>query len=299
MAQLSEEKDHLLDSEEGSVPQGPVAFNLHIRWQLPVAVALLLAAGAATVALMGPHKDHNRETAALDSLEQFYTATATCYAYTGGTCTVTGRCNADRNSVCRRQGVFTVKKKCVCEGGCVGHDGICQSAVANQLVATEFTLTNYKYSSYLMYFQSLSAFGQLKLTNSLKMLNLGKDKLALYQLPSSRNVTARFFLNSVAFPGSVARFARRTGVVSRYGVYATDLTKNYGPDALALSVCWNAEKNAMMFGNVDGTVWAYAKHLTWLVYGYKDTTRSAVGDGGLWKPNPMFTAAQIAMLPAC
>lgn len=299
MVQFPVEEDHLLDSEEGDVP-APAACSLRGRWQLPAAVALLLATGAAAVALAGPRSGRSREVAALDGLEQLYTATATCYAYTGGTCTVTGTCSSKRNAACRRQGTFTIEKKCVCEGGCAGPDGVCRSAVTNKLVATGVSLTNYKYSSFTMYFQGLSVFGQLKLTNAMEILNLGKDKFALYQLPGAPNATAKFFLNSVAFPGQVARMARtKTSLTSSWAAFATDLTDDQGPDALALSVCWNAKMKAMMFGNMDGSVWAYSKHGTWLVYGYQSTKKSAVGNGGLWKPSPMFTAAQIAMLPAC
>jgi len=291
MAHLTLEKDQLLYSEESDVPPPPVASSLRARWRLLASVTLLLASSLAAVAFTGLPSGRGPERAALESAEALYAASATCYAYTGKTCTV-GSCAKGRNASCRQKG-------CVCEGSCTDHEGVCWADVTNKRVATDFYLTNYYFNSYDMYFQSASIFGQLKITASSKFFNSGKDVLTLYKLPHAPNKEAKFFLNSVKFTNEVAVLdsAGAAAWVASHGMFAVSLDDNHGPDALALSVCWNAGKTAMMLGSVDGTVWAYAKHGTWFVYGWEG--KQDVGDGGLWQPHPMFTKAQIAMLPAC
>jgi len=292
MAAMEEERV-LLDSAE----QAPALAPLRKRWWWPLTVVgvVLVATALEVLALRSGRPTNEIAVGGVQGLSAAYTATATCYGFTGGTCSVTGSCDAGRNAVCRKDLGLSVKSKCICEGGCVSPSGICNSAVTNTLVATMFTLTNMKFSSYTLYFQSLTVLGQLKVTRALSALNFGKDKLALYRFPNS----SKFLVNSVAFPGEVAQLAK-TGVTAftKWGAYAVDLTAGKAPGEIAFTVCWNSEKSAMMFGDAKGQVWAYAKRLTWYVYGYEGS-KSVVGDAGLWKPYPMLTPQQIAMLSAC
>jgi len=219
-----------------------------------------------------------------------YAASQTCYGFTGGTCK-SKSCDGYRNAAC-------VSGQCVCEGSCAGADGSCYTGKTNTMVAVEFTLTNVKFSKYSMYFQGVSAFGQLKTTNAYSLLNLGKDKFSLYKMPGNASMS-RFLLGSEAYPDKVARIGFTTGTaVHPTGFYSTDLQDGKGPDKLGVSACYNAAKKALMFGRSDGVYWAYLTRGTWLVYGYKGD-QSSVGDGGLWTPTPAFTQSQIAMLPKC
>lgn len=219
-----------------------------------------------------------------------YAASLTCYSFTGGTCSV-NNCDAARGAICR-------SGECICEAGCAGPDGKCHIGESNVLVAADFTLTNVNWPKYNMYFQGLSVFGQMKTTRAWSVLNLQKDKFSLVKMAGPANGT-RFMLGSVAFPMQVARIASTAGTaISGHGLYATDLLKGKGPDQLALSVCWHNAKGALMFGDKQGTYWAYIKRGTWLVYG-SSSQRCDVGDSGLWTPSPAFSGEQIAMLPAC
>merc|ERR1719330_1659772 len=122
-----------------------------------------------------------------------YAATQTCYGYTGGSCSLEN-CDPTRKATC-------TNGLCVCEAACAGSDGTCYAGQSNTLVATDFTLTNVKWPKYSMYFQGMSAFGQLKTTKAYSVLNLGKDKFSLYKMPGNKSRhDSRFFLGSVKWP---------------------------------------------------------------------------------------------------
>merc|ERR1719220_1844802 len=224
-------------------------------------------------------------------------ASQTCYGYTGGTCHV-GECAGERNAKCH-------KGKCVCEAACASASGQCWTGQSNTLMATGFTLTNVKWPKYRMYFQQVSAFGQLKTTKGFSALSLGKDRFSLYKLPGNTSpYNSRFFLGSVKWKSRVARIAHTTGTaVSGHAFYSTNLADGKSPDELALFVCYNKAKGALLFGRTDGKYWAYLKHGSWLVYAYEGAlwngTVKGLGDGGLWKPNPPLDPVQMSQIGPC
>merc|ERR550525_2328357 len=79
----------------------------------------------------------------------------------------------------------------------------------------------------------------------------------------------------------------KTGLtgISKYGFYSDSLKDSKSPAQLALSVCYNEQKKALMIGNADWSRIVYVHKGSWLVYGYGGSF-GAVGDGGLWTPNP-------------
>jgi len=231
------------------------------------------------------------ELQGMSMVDESSTASQTCYDFTGYTC-YTEDCQGERNAVCRNQ-------HCVCEASCAGSDGKCYVGQTNVQVAASFTLTNVKWPKYSMYFQQVSATGQLKTTDAYSILNLGTDKFSLFKLPGN---TSKFFLGSVAYPTKVARIAATAGTaVSLFGLYSTDVSQGFSPDRLALSVCYDHAKAALMFGSYSGTWWAFIHHGSWLVYATpaEKSSLASVGDGGLWTPSPPFDQSQIAMLPKC
>lgn len=256
--------------------------------------------GAAVVALAA-HAVSRRSADAADehvvaeelqglAMYSSYAASLSCYSYTGGSCSLE-TCDVSRSATCQNG-------KCVCEAACAGPDGMCHRGETNALVATDFTLANVYWPKYSMYFQGESAFGQMKTTSAFEWMNLGKDKFSLYRMPGPRN-TSRFLLGSNAFPTEVARIAPTAGTAfSGHGLYATDLSKGKGPDALAVSVCYDQSNQAIMLGDTGGKYWAYVHRRSWLVYG-TSSERCKVGSHGLWKPTPEFSKDQISMLPKC
>lgn len=256
------------DEEAGGIADGPEEVDLDGADEAPAA-----AEDLQRISMAGMHAP--------------YTATQSCYGYTGATC-YWNDCNADRKAVCR-------SRRCVCEGSCAGPDGQCHSGKANAAVAKDFRLTNVKWPKYSMYFQGVSVIGQLKTTNSYKILNLGKDKFSLFKLPGNNS---RFFLGSAKYRDKVARVESITvSSFSRHGFFSTDLASKESPEELALSVCYNHAKKGLMFGSSDGKYWAALRSGSWLVYAY--SLEKGVGDGGLWTPTPAFDKSQIAMLQSC
>jgi len=256
---------------------------------LVLTVALVSLAVVAILGATGPLHAALRDDQELGSN---FVRSQTCYGFTGGTCALSD-CNADRGAKCSGG-------ECICETGCAGADSKCHNGVSNDLVASGFILVNAKWTKYAMYFQGLSAFGQLKTTKAMTWMNLGKDRFSLYRLPGNLS-SPKFLVGSVAYPEQVAYIGSTTGTaVSGHGLYAADLDDRHpvGPDRLACSVCYEASKKAIMIGDRDGKYWAYVHHLTWLVYG-SSSSRNEVGDGGLWVPDPPLEADEIAKLPKC
>jgi len=131
------------------------------------------------------------------------------------------------------------------------------------------------------------------------MFNNGKDYFNLYKMAGPQGGKPKYILQSSAWANTVARIASTTGTsFSSKGFYATDLDAAYGPDKIALSVCYSHTHKALAFGNDAGDVWAYVHKGSWLVYGYKGSRKDA-GDGALWQPDPPFTAEEFDKIPDC
>jgi len=212
-----------------------------------------------------------------------------CYTYTGRSCSLE-ECDVSRGATCSMN-------KCVCEGACAGADGRCYRGVPNQPVATSFTLTNVYWPRYSMYFLGANLLGQLKTTAAYSWLNVGKDQFNLYKLPGASNQT-RFLLGSGSFISEVAHVATMGSEPEDQGLVSVDLSEGRSPDEIAATVCWHAEKGAIMIGNKVGNRWAYIHRHSWLVFASAEE-RCKVGAAGLWTPMPPFTAQQSDMLPAC
>lgn len=214
-----------------------------------------------------------------------------CYTYTGRSCSLE-ECDVSRGATCSMN-------KCVCEAACAGADGKCYIGVQNQPVATSFTLTNVYWPRYSMYFLGANVLGQMKTTAAYSWLNIGKDKFNLYKLPGPANQT-RFLLGSGPFLSQVAHISERMDSSSQEKgeLVAADLSEGRSPDDIAATVCWHAEKGAIMIGNKVGTRWAYIHRHSWMVFA-SSAARCKVGAAGLWSPTPPLTAQQIDMMPAC
>lgn len=211
-----------------------------------------------------------------------------CYAYTGGSCTISS-CDASRNAICSH-------RRCVCDLGCSGPDGKCYKGHKNLLIAKDFTLKNLKWPKYSMYMQKFSGFGQLKVTDAWSWENMGHDKFSLYQLPGSLNGKQKFFLASHSWQGYVTRIAKTTGTaLELHGFYQAELEDEYNPEAIALTVCMRTSPpGSIMIGSSDKSpIWAYIKHGSWLVFGYEHGDPAS---GGYWMPEPKIPHG---ILPTC
>mmetsp|Transcript_103151 Transcript_103151/g.300831 ORF Transcript_103151/g.300831 Transcript_103151/m.300831 type:complete len:300 (-) Transcript_103151:62-961(-) len=217
--------------------------------------------------------------------------TTACYGFTGGTC-LTQQCNADRGASCQRG-------MCVCpEGECTDADGICHKQT-NVEVAGEFRLYNAKYSKYKMYFQRVSAFGQIKSTAMPPWTNMGQDVFRLYRVPGS---TTAFILGSNKWHNSVVAMRPTTGTAvspfAAFSVKINTMTIPWNPDTLMLQVCSlrrQSYPDYVMIGSLGAhglPVWAYLHHGSWFVYG----SVTGPGMGGYWRPDPPLPEG---MLPDC
>merc|ERR1712150_151152 len=152
------------------------------------------------------------------------------------------------------------------------------------------------WSSYAMYTQASSTHGQIATTK----WGFGglKYQFNLHKFVGN-DAKPHFLMTSSQWPDHANYFAK-TGItaVQKYGFYSVRLTDSKGPDELAVSVCYNRHKDAISIGTKDWSHTAYAKHGTWLVYGYGGTF-GGVGDSGLWTVEPKLTEWEKNMLPAC
>lgn len=263
------------------------------KWVLPVAAAVLLGVvGIVSVAHTGqPNDAEFLELQGKSLTGPSYAATQSCYGYAGETCLLSN-CTKGKNSQC-------VSRSCICEASCAGADGVCYAGKVNELVATEFTLANAYWPKYTMYFQKVSAFGQLKTTNAYSWMNMGRDKFNLYRMPAKRGEEHKFFLGSGSYVDKVARIGLTTGTsISTRGLYSTDVGAGKKPADLAVSVCYEKSKAAIMIGDAKGSWWAYVHRGSWLVYG-SSAKQEKVGEGGMWKPDPPLTPEAIKMIPKC
>jgi len=206
----------------------------------------------------------------------------TCYGYTGGSCSVKS-CSAERKSTC--SGGY-----CTCAGGCSGPNGTCYMS-QNTKVAESFELANVKYSKYYMYMQSMSTFGQMKVSNS--YFGVGGAKFSLYKLPGTSDGQPKFFLGSSKWTSSVAAFSGTTN-----GLYSTSLEKKYGVDDLAVTVCARTDNTIMIGANEKSSVtgkaiWAYVSKVSKDVKGYN---MGDPGKSGYWTSKPPLPANSV---PAC
>merc|ERR1712087_108851 len=119
--------------------------------------------------------------------------------------------------------------------------GTCVTGHTNAVLKSDFTLTNVEWPKYNMYFQSTSAFGQLKTTDVYSWMNNGKDKFTLHKLVGSTKRAPAFLLGSFRWPQTVARMALTTGtaIAHTHAVYATGLNKDKPIEDLALYACYN------------------------------------------------------------
>lgn len=283
----SEENGLIADVEE------PVMVRSRGRWHLPLTL-LGVTAAIAVVTFSATSKAAAGASVVVPRGLLFggasIPASISCYPYTGGSCSLQN-CDVRRGGTCQ-------DNKCVCEAACAGSDGKCHKGKTNTVVATDFTLTNVYWPRYSMFFEGVSAMGQLKTTNAYSWMNMGKDKFSFYRLPGPSNET-RFLLGSVAYPSEAARVASTSGTaISGQGLDAIDLSDAVSLDKLAVSACYDKAKSAVMVGDKAGETWAYVHRGSWLVYG-SSAQRCKVGERGLWTPFPAFTAEQISMLPAC
>jgi hypothetical protein len=223
--------------------------------------------------------------ASTNDVQKLYEAQQGCYAYTGGSC-MTSACDPSRKASCQ-------SKSCVCMAGCSGPNGTCFSGQTNLVVAAAITLKSKAWPSYAMYVQASSTFGQLKTTNAYEWMNFGQDKFSIWKLPGTLGGEAKYFLGSNKWPDSVARVAMTTGTsFSTHGLYNSKLSDDYGPDAIALTICLRPTGDIML-GSASATPrWAYIHSGSWLVY----ATTGDPGSGGYWTPTP---AIPQSALPAC
>jgi len=225
--------------------------------------------------------------------------TTECFSFTGGTC-LTAPCDAARGAEC-------IDKKCLCEKGCSGADGKCYEA-KNKKVAGGFYLSNGKYDKYKMYFQSVSAFGQLKTTKMWSSMNNEQDKFDLYEVAGGAGSKKTYFLSSAKWPSYVVGFKATTGTsLSPFGAYAVDLKDKasvldtWGPSNIMLKVCSLGPRSSYPGGvqigteltTGSGTVWAYIHSGSYLVYG----SITSPGEGGIWVPDPPLPES--VELPLC
>jgi len=223
--------------------------------------------------------------------------TTECFSFTGGTC-LTSTCDAFRNAEC-------IDKKCLCEKGCSGADGKCYDA-KNKKVASKFYLSNGKYDKYKMYFQAMSAFGQMKTTQIWSSMNNEQDLFDLFEVPGGEGAKKSYFLASSKWENQVVGFKATTGTaLSPFGAYAVDLREKasvldtWGPSNIMLSVCSLGPRSSypgaiQIGGNLmEKTVWAYVHAGSYLVYG----SMTSPGDGGIWIPDPPLPAS--LDLPLC
>jgi len=248
---------------------------------------LALVVGAAVVLQRGSGMSQmeNRGVVGLD-----YSALATCYGFTGGTCKLSG-CSASRNAQC-------VKRQCVCVGTCAGPDGKCYP-FQDTPVKLGFALTNKKWPKYSLYRQAVSAHGQLKTAKWTSFAS--KYYFNLYQMPSSHNHPL-FLMNANSKPGD-ALYVAKTGLtlaVSKYAFYSVSMSKSYGPDVLALSVCRKAtvRNDEIMIGNADWSRTVYIHSGSKLVYAYGNSL-GPCGDGCIWKLDKNLTIDEQTMIPLC
>jgi len=227
------------------------------------------------------------------------TYTTECFSFTGGTC-VTASCDASRNAEC-------IDKKCLCEKGCSGADGKCHDA-KNTKVASKFYLSNGKYDKYKMYFQAMSAFGQMKTTKMWSSMNNEQDLFDLFEVAGGEGSKKTYFLASSKWQNQVVGFKATTGTaISPFGAYAVDLAEKasvldtWGPSNIMLKVCslgpQSSYPGAIQIGSdlsdKTGTIWAYVHTGSYLVYG----SITSPGEGGIWIPEPPLPAS--VKLPLC
>lgn len=203
----------------------------------------------------------------------------------------------------------------------MGADGDCWSK-HNTAIGSGFTLTNMKWSSWKLYIQSLSAFGQLRATRVHSALNLGSDKFQLYEFPGVLDGQKQYILASHRWTDHVVMMDMTGGTaLSLWGAYAVDLAEYHEPWELKnvmLHVCSARSKghpDAIMIGSsshpAGSAAWMYLKEGTFNVFGYWYPERliaavvtgggpmnisDSPGDGGYWIPNPAFAPD---VLPDC
>ncbi|CAK0832725.1 unnamed protein product [Prorocentrum cordatum] len=215
--------------------------------------------------------------------------------------------------------------KCSCTSGCIGADGSCYSE-NNQVIADGFSLYNAKWPTYYLYFQSMSVFGQMKVSNS--RFTMGQDKFTLLQ-PPGQGTEKEFFMASHKWPQSMVSL-QQTGFteLSLWGTYAMNVKTDHEPwdlEKVLLRVCMpatfpNKTKNtkAITFGlsKKQGgfPVWSYVADKHWLAQGFwapeqmvselakhpgklpSGVATGPPGDNGYWIPEPAFPKGAI---PAC
>lgn len=271
-------------------------------WQRPalaLAVALAIAVAATTI-MMHPPRAPPRSASVGEDVTSLasasYSALQSCYGYTGGRCRAE-QCLPSRGATCENS-------MCICESGCAGADGKCYRVAANTLVASNFILTNVHWTSYAMYFQAASLFGQLSSTRLATWANREKDKFTLYKLPQASQAEPTFLLGSVRWTDRIAR-VDTSGLtsLSRYGFYATDLAQGRGIDKLAVYVCHDKEDGALRIADQERKHWVYLHDGTWVVvassWNETQAARSTEWRKASWRPEPAFTPEQVAMLPEC
>jgi len=215
------------------------------------------------------------------SLLEAFPFSARCFSYTGGSC-VANECHGYRGATCQ-------SGKCLCSG-CAGADGVCYQH-NNKLIAKGVALRNLKYSSYKMYFQRLSTFGQMKTTMASSWMNLGQDKFDIYELPGLDDGHKKYFLSSKKWIRYVVGMKATTGTaVSPFAAYAVNLENKgslldaWGPSNIMLRICETpsgaVEVGAKMADSA--TIWAYVHHGSWYVYG----SLTSPGEGGGWVVDP-------------
>jgi len=220
----------------------------------------------------------------------------TCYIHTGTTCHLAALGVQD---TCSTLGATCKGGDCQCEGSCAGSDNRCHFGELNTLVASDFGLLSLKDPRYGMYFQSVTATGIMKTSAEPGIVLRQKDKFALHQLPGPKGKTPKFILGSERWPNLVARVTGTMGTAAAaYAAYATEFSKEKKPSSLAVSVCWDKKKQAMMIGNSNATEFAYVRRGSWKVYG-TNAKKCSQELSSLWQPSPMFTPEQISALPQC
>lgn len=253
------------------------------RTKVAIAVVTAVAACACLTVLSRPAGFF---PAAPEDVQSLYEAQQSCYAYTGGSCSVSN-CAANRRATCQ-------SRKCACLAGCSSANGTCMAGATNLPVASSIVLHNKKWPNYYMYVQRSSVTGQIKTTNAYEWTNGGSHEFSIFKLPGLMNGQPKFFLGSVHWPDHVARIGLTAGTAaSTHGFYSTDLGGGYSPTALALTMCRRSD-GTIMIGQPDSSSprWAYIHHGSWLVY----ATSGNVGEGGYWTPSTPIPAG---VLPAC
>jgi hypothetical protein len=256
------------------------------RRRLVTSVAIV--AGLAVVAaasLMVLSQTRGPMQASTNGIQKLYTAEQVCYAYTGGTCN-TQDCAPERRASC-------VNRDCVCTAGCSAPNGTCYAGLTNLAVASAISLLNVRWPSYAMYVQATSVFGQLKTTSAPSWMNMDQDIFTIWKLPGQLNGQPKFFLGSNRWANSVARVAMTTGTAfSTHGFYSSELTNDYAPDDIALTICRRSTGALMLGDSSSSPRWAYVHSGSWFVY----ATSSDPGEGGYWNPDPPIPAG---ILPSC